>query len=108
MEIENYKDVLGMCDGFQWDDGNLSKSWLKHKVNPFEAEEIFFNQPLVILKDIKHSKEEDRFYSLGRTDQNRFLFICFTIRQRLIRIISSRDMSKKEKEVYKRYEESNS
>jgi uncharacterized DUF497 family protein len=69
-----------------------------------ECEETFFNQPLIVFDDIKHSKSEKRFYSLGRTDKERKLFMVFTIRNSLIRVISARDMSKKERERYNNYE----
>ena len=64
---------------------------------------FFFNQPLIVVKDIKHSQKEERFYVLGRTDKDRRLFIAFTIRKKQIRIISSRDMNKKEREIYEKY-----
>ena len=90
------------CSGFQWDRHNIQKNWGKHKVTPAESEQAFFNRPLKIIKDIHHSLEEERFYALGRTDQNRRLFIAFTLRWKLIRVISSRDMSKKEREIYEK------
>ena len=96
---------LEKCIGFQWDKGNLEKNWLKHGVNPSECEQLFFNLPLVANSDIKHSEKENRYYSLGRTDSNRFLFVVFTIRKNQIRIISARDMNRKERKVYKNYEE---
>ena len=95
-----YMKILSQCEGFEWDDGNINKNWLKHKVSPAECEQIFFNRPLVIQGDIKHSKAEKRFYALGRTDSKRTLFIAFTVRNKRIRIISARDMSRKEREVY--------
>ena len=88
------------CIGFDWDKGNFKKSWLKHKVNPFESEQIFFNEPLIIIEDSKHSNSETRYYALGRTNGERCLFIVFTIRKDKIRIISARDMNKKEKKAY--------
>lgn len=106
--MEDLDNILKQCQGFEWDKGNIAKSWLKHTVNPFETEKIFFNQPFIITKDKKHSQEEDRFYGLGKTGQDRFLFVCFTIRNRLIRIISSRDMNRKERKAYKTHEENNS
>lgn len=96
-----YKEIFQRCLGFDWDKGNIDKNWLKHKVTTVECEQIFFNQPLVIQSDIIHSKSEKRFYALGKTDSKRTLFIAFTVRNNLIRVISARDMSKKEKEVYK-------
>jgi len=97
------------CTGFQWDKHNIQKIWEKHKVSPAECEQAFFNKPLIVAKDLKHSQEEERFYALGKTDQARKLFIAFTIRKKLIRVISSRDMNKKERKIYeKREKEKNS
>lgn len=94
------KDALFGVKGFDWDEGNLRKSSEKHGVSPFESEQIFFNQPLIVEHDVKHSHTEVRFYALGRTDADRHLFIVFTVRDDLIRVISARDMSKKERKVY--------
>ena len=95
-----YMEIVSQCEGFDWDDGNINKNWLKHKVSPAECEQIFFNRPLVIQDDTKHSEAEKRFYALGRTDSKRNLFIAFTIRNKRIRVISARDMSRKEGEIY--------
>jgi len=94
------KRLLKECEGFQWDEGNSDKNWTRHKVNRFECEELFFNEPLIVREDLKHSQSEDRLYSLGRTDSNRFLFVVFTIRDNLIRVISARDMTAKEQKEY--------
>ena len=88
--------------GFDWDKGNLDKNWLKHKVSNAECEEVFFNQPLLIIKDEKHSQKEKRCHALGKTESGRLLFMSFTIRNNTIRIISARDMSKKEQEQYEK------
>ena len=88
------------CTGFQWNDGNSEKNWISHQVAKSECEQIFFNQPLVIGNDEKHSEIEKRYYVLGHTDCDRQLYIVCTVRQNLIRVISARDMSKKEREVY--------
>ena len=94
------KNFLKECEGFKWDEGNSDKNWIRHKVTRFECEELFFNQPLIIKEDSKHSKKEARFYTLGRIDSNRFLFISFIIGERLIRVISARDMTTKERKKY--------
>ncbi len=88
-------------DGFDWDQGNIEKNWLSHQVTPQEAEQVFFNRPLVVACDEKHSWTEKRYFVLGQTDGNRPLFIVFTTRERRIRVISARDMSRKEKKVYR-------
>ena len=99
--MDIYKKVQE-CSGFQWDRHNIQKNWEKHKVSPVESEQTFFNRPLIIVKDVHHSQEEERFYALGKTDQDRRLFIAFTIRKKLVRAVSSRDMSKKERKIYEK------
>ena len=88
--------------GFDWDAGNSRKSADKHDVSQAEAVGVFFNDPLIVAKDSKHSATEPRFNALGKTAQNRLLHITFTLRQdgTLIRIISARDMHRKEKKAY--------
>ena len=98
------KSELLNCVGFDWDEYNSYKNWKKYLVTMDECEEIFFNQPLIVFNDIKHSKSKKRFYSLGKTDKKRKLFLAFTVRKNLIRVISSKDMSKKEKNRYENYE----
>ena len=71
------------------------------------CEEIFFNKPLVIEMDQRHSIYEKRFYCLGITDMGRKLFLVFTLRENKIRVISARNMSKNEKKEYAKYEEKN-
>jgi uncharacterized DUF497 family protein len=93
---------LSDCTGFEWDEGNLFKSWEKHRVSAAECEQIFFNKPLVAVADKKHSQREARFHALGQTDFRRLLFVVFTIRGNRIRVISARDMNRKEKKVYKK------
>ena len=94
-------DLLSECPGFEWDEGNRDKNWISQQVTSSECEESFFNQPLVVADDTLHSKDESRYYSLGQTNTGRLLFISFTIRKKLIRIISARDMSRKERKVYR-------
>lgn len=88
------------CVGFDWDEGNLEKNWESHRVAFWECEELFFNRPLVVRPDRPHSRSEARYLALGRTDTGRVLFVAFTVRRRLIRPISFRDMTAREKRVY--------
>ena len=92
------------CRGFQWDTANAEKIWEKHRVTRSECEQLFFNRPLVVADDEKHSRVEQRFYALGRTDGGRKLFAVFTVRDDLIRVISARDMSRRERRVFERAE----
>jgi len=90
--------------GFQWDAGNAYKSQDKHGVTQGEAEEIFFNQPLMIAGDEKHSEEERRYLALGITGAKVMLSVVFTLRKKasLIRVVSARPMSKKERAFYEK------
>lgn len=89
-------------DGFDWDHGNTHKIINKHNVIPSQAEQIFFNEPLLLMDDVKHSQHEPRYHALGITDDRRLLHVTFTLRAQntLIRIISARDMRRKERSVY--------
>jgi uncharacterized protein len=91
-----------LVSGFEWDDGNARKSVDKHDVSQSEAEQLFFNDPLLVVADEKHSDHETRFHALGQTDSGRLLHLTFTLRQNgsLIRIISARSMSRKERAIY--------
>jgi uncharacterized protein len=88
--------------GFDWDDGNSRKSADKHDVSQAEAESVFFNDPLIVVADAKHSNKEQRLNALGKTAQNRLLHVTFTLRQNesVIRAISARDMHRKERKIY--------
>lgn len=88
--------------GFQWDDGNARKSVDKHGVSQAEAEQVFLNEPLVVMSDTKHSRSEMRFHALGVTTQGRRLHLTFTLREEntRIRVISARDMHRKERTRY--------
>ncbi len=88
------------CTGFNWDDGNAQKNWEKHKVARSECEQVFFNRPLLVADDDKHSQYEKRYYALGQTDKGRRLFLVFTLRGESIRVISARDMSRSERIAY--------
>lgn len=94
------KSILSNCDGFQWDEGNSDKNWHLHQVINSECEEVFFNLPLTFAVDQKHSHTEQRYYALGRTDADRWLFIAFAIRGQSIRVISAREMNQKEQKQY--------
>ncbi len=90
--------------GFEWDAGNERKSADKHGVSPGEAEQVFFNQPLLVLEDDRHGLAESRFHALGRTNEGRPLHVTFTLRRAgaMIRVISARDMNRKERAVYEK------
>lgn len=88
--------------GFDWNEGNRRKSVEKHSVSEAEAEQVFFNQPLLVTDDPAHSQTELRYQALGQTVAGRRLHVSFTLREdkTKIRIISARDMSRKERSAY--------
>ncbi len=96
---------LAKIESFDWDAGNARKSVDKHDVSQAEAEQVFLNQPLLILVDSKHSADEPRWHALGVTHLGRGLHVTLTVRSlgRKLRVISARDMSRKERDAYQKY-----
>ncbi len=89
-------------EGFDWDDGNQTKSLDKHAVTCNEAEQVFLNSPLKVIFDPAHSKSEPRFHAFGKSNVGRFLTLAFTIRGNLVRVISARPMNRKERRFYEK------
>ena len=94
--------LLAAVEGFQWDSGNSGKSLDRHRVSQNEAEEAFLNRPVVVADDTRHSVVERRFALLGVTNEGRALTVIFTTRGALVRVISARDMSRKERGAYEK------
>ena len=94
------KDDLGSVVGFDWDEGNTDKKLTTHNVENWECEQVFFNQPLLVFGDLMHSTTEHRWAAFGETDVGRLLIVIFAKRQDLIRVISARDMNRKERGFY--------
>ncbi len=80
---------------FEWNEGNSNKNWDKHGVSQAEAEQAFFDEQKLLSNDVSHSKTEERYILLGKAEEGRLLYICFTIRKGKVRIISARDINKK-------------
>lgn len=94
--------VVNRVFEFEWDKGNIDKNLKKHGVKNGEAEEVFFDKKRFIFKDKLHSFGEERFRIIGKTKKKRLLFIVFTKRGKKIRIISARDINKKEVFLYEK------
>ncbi len=93
---DEFEDIVG----FQWDDGNTDKSRINHQVENWECEQVFFNTSLIVLGDLKHSAQEERSAAFGCTDDGCRLVVIFTKRGNLLRVISARDMNRKERKFY--------
>lgn len=94
---------LENIEGFDWDEANSRKNEIKHQVTKKECEEVFFNKPLIIFPDTKHSLQEARYAAFGITDRQRLVTLVYTIRNKKIRIISARDQSKKDRKIFDTY-----
>ena len=93
-------EFLADLEGFEWDAGNSDKNWRNHEVRQAEAEQALLNRPVVFAADVKHSRTEARFFTLGLTDSGRLLAIVFTTRGTRVRVISARPMSRAERRAY--------
>jgi hypothetical protein len=100
--MDELPEELAACTGFDWDDGNVDKNRGRHGVTAAEREQVFFQRPILIAPAPAHSQDEVRFAALGTTVLDRRLTIVFTIRDTLIRVISARDVSRRERRVYER------
>jgi uncharacterized protein len=98
--VPGFPENLAQCTGFQWDAGNADKNWDLHEVSRGECEQVFFNRPRLVAPDVEHSPREPRYAALGQTTAARQLAVIFTIRGTLIRVISARDMSRRERRIY--------
>jgi uncharacterized DUF497 family protein len=98
--VKGFPDELARCTGFEWDEGNADKNWETHEVACGVAESVFFNRPLIVASDVAHSQRVRRYAALGRTDEGRRLAVIFAVRATLVRVISARDMSKRERRIY--------
>lgn len=87
---------------FEWDAGNKEKNWVKNSVHYKDIEEVFFNTPLLTFADARHSKTEKRYFALGITNAGVQLTVIFTIRKKLVRVISARNQHRKEKALYEK------
>ena len=87
-------------EGLDWDEGNASKNWARHRISQTEAEQVFLNRPIVVIGDQGHSTAEVRYFAFGQTDGGRGLAVVFTLRGRLLRVISARPMSRRERRAY--------
>jgi uncharacterized DUF497 family protein len=92
--------VLAACEGFQWDEGNARKLRERHGVEPAECEQLFMQVPLLISADAEHSQIEERWRVLGETADQQPLFLVFTIRSKLIRVLQARPMNRKERRIH--------
>jgi uncharacterized protein len=100
MVSERISKALADATGFEWDEGNAPKVVARHRVEPGECEQAFFQEPFIISFDTAHSALEPRWRALGQTTAGRTLFLVFTVRGPLIRVLAARDQNRKERRYY--------
>ena len=100
MIMSEWPAELAACTGFEWDAGNFEKNWERHQVSAAECEQVFFQRPVLIARDWKHSRGEHRYAALGQTARGRRLTIVFTIQDTRVRVTSARAMSRRERRMY--------
>ncbi len=96
MDVPDFPHI----EGFDWDRANVQKNWRRHRVAFYECEELFLQEPLIVVPDPQHSGHEPRYFGYGRTFQGRWLTVVFTTRGNRFRVISARAMSRKERRAY--------
>jgi hypothetical protein len=98
---DHIHERLARCEGFDWDDGNTRKILQRHGVQPGECEQAFVSAPLLVVADPRHSPDEERWRALGETLGGRRVLLVFTIRRgSLIRVITARDVNRRERHTY--------
>lgn len=85
---------------FQWDAGNREKNWIKHGVTTEECEEAFADPHKRMVSSALHVGGETRYVLFGHTQTNRLLVVVFTTRGQKVRVISARDIHRKERGLY--------
>lgn len=81
--------MLTRDNDFEWDVEKEFKNILKHGVGFHEAKEIFSDPSVIHLEDKSHSKNERRFYAIGKTGGGAVITVRYTMRGQTIRIIGA-------------------
>ena len=85
---------------FEWDKNNIEHIKERHRIEPYECEQVFFDVSFSIKPDIKHSQQEQRYIILGRNKSGKILIVVFTIRKDKIRVITARPADERERRIY--------
>ena len=85
---------------FEWDVKKANKNLGKHGVSFSEAATVFNDGLSVTVYDPDHSKEEDRYITVGLSNRSRLLMVAHTERGQRIRVISARQLTRSEREAY--------
>ncbi|MBX2997754.1 MAG: BrnT family toxin [Caldilineaceae bacterium] len=85
---------------FGWDEVKAEQNVRKHRVSFEEAVTIFSDPYLITFPDDEHSDVEDRFISIGQSDNGPILLVVHTDHHDTIRLISCRKATRAERRIY--------
>jgi uncharacterized protein len=85
---------------FEWEPRKAESNLRKHGVSFSEAATIFNDELSITVYDPDHSREEDRFITIGWSNRGRLIMVSHTDRNNHIRIISAREMTQVERKAY--------
>jgi uncharacterized DUF497 family protein len=85
---------------FDWDNKKDESNFLKHGIGFVDAVTVFADPYLLFTEDSKHSQQEEREWAIGEMENGSIIVVVFTIRNGVIRIISARKATKKERKQY--------
>jgi uncharacterized DUF497 family protein len=83
-----------------WDPVKAAENFKKHGVSFEEARQIFSDPLRATEDDEEHSGNEDRIRSFGSTAAGKVLFVCYTLQENEIRLISARLATRSERRAY--------
>jgi len=85
---------------FEWDKDKAQRNRRKHKVSFDEAQTVFTDEYSITIPDVEHSHTEERLIIIGVSNKNRLLVVTYTERGKMIRLISARQATPKERHAY--------
>jgi len=85
---------------FDWDDNKAATNMSKHGVSFVEAATVFEDDLSVTFFDPDHSEDEERLVIIGHSQRGRLLFVSHTDINDEVRIISAREVTRRERKVY--------
>lgn len=93
-----------MNSEFEWDPTKAETNLKKHGVSFDEASSVFDDPLFITLYDVDHSVEEDRYITIGRSNRNRLLLVAHNEDEEIVRIISARKATNRERQFYEETE----
>lgn len=91
---------------FEWDENKNTINKRKHRISFEEAQTVFYDAEALVIPDLEHSQDEERFIILGMSRRANLLVVCHCYRESetVIRIISARKATRNESAQYQGWE----